>query len=225
MSRLLSAAERARVRPMSWRLAGQPSAPSRRPTRVLEVEAQPAGEDLSPLHARIVELERQAEQRARESYQTGVREGEAQQKSQAAAELLRQLETWAGKVAELVDTRAQMLRQAESDVLHLSVEIARRILHRELTVDPAALESLVSVALRKLEFQEVHRVRVYPEFEPAMRTALQRFGGGSPIEVVSDQSLERGGIVFEISRGNLDVSVDTQLKEIERGLIDRLEDS
>ena len=35
---------------------------------------------------------------------------------------------------------------------------------------------------------------------------------------------EPGGAIFEIGRGSLDASVDTQLGEIERGLVDRLGD-
>jgi flagellar biosynthesis/type III secretory pathway protein FliH len=41
---------------------------------------------------------------------------------------------------------------------------------------------------------------------------------------VGDVAQSRGGAVFEISRGALDASVDTQLREIERGLADQLGD-
>ena len=44
-----------------------------------------------------------------------------------------------------------------------------------------------------------------------------------PIAVVGDPMQPQGGAVFEISRGSLDASVETQLAEIERGLIDQLE--
>jgi flagellar biosynthesis/type III secretory pathway protein FliH len=40
--------------------------------------------------------------------------------------------------------------------------------------------------------------------------------------VVADSGLERGGVVFETPRGNLDASLETQLLEIQRGLSDRL---
>jgi flagellar biosynthesis/type III secretory pathway protein FliH len=41
--------------------------------------------------------------------------------------------------------------------------------------------------------------------------------------VISDPVQREGGAVFEIGRGSLDASVETQLAEIERGLIDKLE--
>jgi flagellar assembly protein FliH len=40
------------------------------------------------------------------------------------------------------------------------------------------------------------------------------------IELVPDASLERGAAIFETTRGNLDASIETQLREIERGFTD-----
>jgi flagellar biosynthesis/type III secretory pathway protein FliH len=42
-------------------------------------------------------------------------------------------------------------------------------------------------------------------------------------ELVADPALPPGGLVFETSRGDLEASIDNQLREIERGLTDRLQ--
>ena len=91
-------------------------------------------------------------------------------------------------------------------------------------MDASALEALVHAALEKLSSQEVYRVRVHPDQEPMVRACLQRMGRQAGLEVVGDPSQERGGAIFEIAHGSLDASVDTQLREIERGLADRLGD-
>ena len=44
----------------------------------------------------------------------------------------------------------------------LALAIARRVLRRELAVDPEALHGLVLAALEKLQGQEICRVRVHP---------------------------------------------------------------
>ena len=101
------------------------------------------------------------------------------------------------------------------------VGIARRILHRELSVDPAALDGLVGGALQKLPAQEICRIRIHPELEPGVRQVLAREGrGGLPL--IADGTLERGAVVVETARGKLDASLETQLAEIGRGLADRL---
>ena len=115
-------------------------------------------------------------------------------------------------------TRAETIRRAEADTVRLSIEIARRVLHRELSVDGSALEALIKAALEKLQAQEVYRVRVHPDQEKLVRACLDQTGRGQAIEVVGDPVQPRGGAVFEISRGALDASVETQLAEIERGL-------
>jgi flagellar assembly protein FliH len=96
-------------------------------------------------------------------------------------------------------------------------------LHRELSIDGSALEALIKAALEKLQSQEAYRVRVHPDQEKVVRACLDRTGRGQAIAVVGDPMQPQGGAVFEISRGSLDASVETQLAEIERGLIDQLE--
>jgi flagellar assembly protein FliH len=55
-----------------------------------------------------------------------------------------------------------------------------------------------------------------------MVAACLREAGGLAVEVVADAAREPGSVVFESERGNLDASVESQLREIERGLADRM---
>jgi flagellar assembly protein FliH len=159
--------------------------------------------------------------RAREAHAAGYREGEAAGRGQAAAELKPVLERLARGIQEIAGLRPQLVREAAADLVGLSLGIARRILHRQLSVDPAALEGLVSGALQKLPGQEICRIRIHPELEPGIRQALAREGrGGLPL--IADGTLERGAILVETARGKLDASLETQLAEIGRGLADRL---
>lgn len=170
---------------------------------------------------RIAELERQSEGRAKESREAGHREGEAAGRAQAAAALQPVLDKLAHGIQEIAALRPQLMREAAADLVGLSLGIARRILHRELSVDPAALEGLVSGALQKLPGQEISRIRIHPELEPGVRQALAREGRGG-LPVVADGTLERGAVLVETARGKLDASLETQLGEIGRGLADRL---
>ena len=47
--------------------------------------------------------------------------------------------------------RKRAAHEAEQDVVKLAIAIARRVLHRELTVDPDAILGLVKAALQKIE--------------------------------------------------------------------------
>jgi flagellar assembly protein FliH len=109
-----------------------------------------------------------------------------------------------------------------AELIRLAVAIARRVVRRELTLDPDAIAGLVKAALEQLAVHEVIRVRVHPEHEADVRTCLAGAGRAGDVEVTGDAALERGSAVFETVRGSLDASAETQLAEIERGLTDRL---
>jgi flagellar assembly protein FliH len=162
------------------------------------------------------------EQRAKESWQQGFEAGDAAARQKLEGEIRTRFEKLAATIAEVAGLRSETIQRAEADTVRLSIEIARRVLHRELSVDSSALEALIKAALEKLRQQEVYRVRVFPGEEKLMRACLEQAGRGQAIEVIGDPSQSRGGAYFEISRGALDASVDTQLREIERGLTDEL---
>jgi flagellar assembly protein FliH len=170
-----------------------------------------------PGEVSVDEFERQL----RAAREEGRREGEAAVRRQLDAVI----EQLARSVEDLSTVRARLRRQAEADLVHLAVAIARRILRRELTLDPDAIAGLVHAALQRLAGQEIARVRVHPELAVAIRTALAEGQGAQAAEVVADARLEVGAVIFETERGNLDASVETQLAEIERGLADRLRKS
>jgi flagellar assembly protein FliH len=174
------------------------------------------------LAAATARLERRAEQRAREAHAAGFREGEAAGQKRAAAELEPVLDRLAGSIREMAGWRGEMRREAEADMLRLALEIARRVLRREMAVDPDALRGLVLAALEKLEGQEISRVKVHPSHAALLGELLRKRGAGQPVEVIADASREPGAAIFETERGNLDASVDAQLREIERGLADCL---
>jgi flagellar assembly protein FliH len=164
------------------------------------------------------------QQQMKQAFESGRREGELSARQRLEAEVRQHTQQLAQSAADVAQCRAAAIRRAESDVVQLSFEIARRILHRELSVDRSALSGLIRAALEKLVAQEVHRVRVHPDQEPILRTCLEETGRGAGVEIVSDPTQPRGGAVFESSRGTLDASVETQLSEIERGLIDQLQE-
>ncbi|MGD0499298.1 MAG: FliH/SctL family protein [Bryobacteraceae bacterium] len=170
---------------------------------------------------RIEELQREGERRVAEAHAAGLREGEALGRQHAAGEIEPVAQRLARSIEGLASMRARLRREAEADLVRLAVAIARRVLRREAAVDPEALHGLVLAALEKLQANEICRVRTHPSHAALLASCLRR-AAGTAIEVVPDPAREPGDVVFETERGNLDASVETQLREIERGLADVL---
>ena len=159
------------------------------------------------------------EQARREGFGAGVAAG----RREAEEQIRPAMDGLARNLAELARLREVIREEATHDLVRLAVSIAARVIHREVSLDPDALTGLVKAAFQKLQSREINRVRMHPGLEPLVRKSLEQ--GGSPRDLVllPDPALNPGEMFLETPQGILDASVDTQLREIERGLIDRLE--
>ncbi len=213
-SRILRAEAAQAARPFEWAKTG------RRPGgwpghRVSELDGDEVGE-------RPARLEWEARQREAAAWQAGFREGGAEAEGRLAALLKEAVARLGSRVEELAGLRRKLRQEAEEDLVRLAVAIARRVLWRELSVDPGAIRGIVKAALEGIDIQEIVRIRVHPEVASLLEEWLRGRGAAERVEVVPDGSLDRGGVVVETERGSLDASVETQLEEIERGLVDRV---
>jgi flagellar assembly protein FliH len=162
---------------------------------------------------------RKLDQARREGFGEGVAAGRQQAEEQfrpAVQGLAQTLDT----LARLKET---IREETTQDLVHLAISIAARVIHREAAVDPDALAGLVKAAYSKIQSREINRVRMHPALEGMVRKSLEQAGSPKNLVLTPDPSLKPAEVFFETSQGILDASVETQLREIERGLIDRLE--
>ena len=129
-------------------------------------------------------------------------------------------ERLARTIEELAACRLRYRQETEREVVQLSLEIARRVLRRELTIDPEAILGLLRAGLDSVSLREVLEVRVHTAHADIVRAALQRMGAPAAISVVGDPHLEPGAVCVETRRGGFDASAETQIEEIQRGFAD-----
>jgi flagellar assembly protein FliH len=167
------------------------------------------------------ELQARLEQERAAAFEAGrqAAQNAARQESQAHYERLSR------SIEELAGCRLRYRRETEREVVQLSLEIARRILRRELTIDPEAILGLLRAGLESVSLREVLEVRIHPAHVDAVRNALQRMGAPEAISIVGDPHLEPGAVSVETRRGGFDASAETQLEEIQRGFADLMERS
>src|SRR5450755_1398284 len=118
------------VSPVVWRQVGAAGS------------TMPAAERAPDLSARMAQMELQYQQKVREAHAAGVQEGEIAGRSRATAESQPIVERLGRSIQEIANLRARLRREAEADVVQLALAIARRVLRREVSVDPDALRGL-----------------------------------------------------------------------------------
>ena len=188
--------------PVLWRMVASVSDPRRNSQGDAEREAA-----------------RKLDQARREAYAEGLAAGRQQSEEQFRPAAQGLADTLAG----LARLRESIREETIQDLVHLAISIAARVIHREVAVDPDALAGLIQAAFSKLQSREINRVRMHPTLEGLVRKLLEQAGAPKNLVLMPDASLKPAEIFFETSQGILDASVDTQLREIERGLIDKLE--
>ncbi|HEY6359859.1 MAG TPA: FliH/SctL family protein [Vicinamibacterales bacterium] len=120
---------------------------------------------------------------------------------------------------ELTQVRAQMIYQTERQMVRLAMAIARRVVQREVSLDPDLLMAMARVAMERLGETAQVKVRLHPDDYEAAGAARVAQLAGSNVMILADAHLSRGGCRIESDMGILDAGVDAQLQEIARALL------
>ena len=181
-------------------------------------DSQPSAGEPSSAEPPEPEIDVEAIQKT--AFQEGYAEGE-RAGSEAALEQFRgAIASFGRTVQELTALKPNLRAEAEKELVELSLTIARRVVRRELSVDPTTVLALVRTCFDVYQRAEIHSVRVSPEDYEAVSAYFEE-NPAQNLEVRADSDVDVGGAVFETSQGQLDARVETQLGEIEYGLADR----
>lgn len=118
--------------------------------------------------------------------------------------------------------RTKYFAGVESEVVRLALAIAARVLHREAKLDPLLLSGVVRVALEKVAEDSTTVLRV-PASELEMWQRAFVADVESSLQLVGDERLGPGECVLNTNVGKVELGVSAQLKEIEHGFFDLMQ--
>ncbi len=164
------------------------------------------------------------EQREKEGYDRGLKEGEVRARAAYEQELAAAKAGIAATIEKFKTERQSYFSRIEPEVVQLALAIARKILHREAQMEPLLLAGMVHVALEKIDTGTRVRLWANPLDIHFWNEHFSQPGGLKPApELIGDPALKRGECTLETEVGSTQISLDTQLKEIEQGFFDLLE--
>lgn len=198
----------------------KPAAPSLvDPAKIAQAQAAvapaAAGQTLEQVRlenqAHLAALEREA---FAKGYAQGERAGIEAGGKRAEAMLRRVAQT----LTDLSGLRETLIHQTERQMVQLALTIAKRIVLREVTLDPELIAAMAHVALQKLGTSSPATIRLNPEDYTVVAHEGERWGGRQ-VTVVPDPAIARGGCLVESEFGRIDASVDRQFEEMTRALL------
>ncbi len=133
------------------------------------------------------------------------------------------LETFRGQLAQFMSAKQDVFEYIAPDILEISVDIAKKIIKKELETDPQVLLNTIIEVLRSISKSEQKiTIRVRPQSVQFIKDTIPnityQYGIDSKINIVADPSIEDGGCVFQTNNGIVDASIDTQIEIIKKAL-------
>lgn len=158
-----------------------------------------------------------------EAYQTGFEEGKN--------ESLAQYKHLIDKANELVNRATaqyyEKIEEHESTIIHLSIQIAEKILNNTLSEDPSSFIPVVKAAIQDLKDNFTYKIYVHPNkynIVTEQKDELHELvDEKATISLYIDDEIGENSCLIEHSAGRIDASVDSQLKEIKRALTELME--
>ena len=133
------------------------------------------------------------------------------------------LEVFRNNLAQFMGAQKDVFEYIAPDILEISVDIAKKIIKKEVEQDPQVLMNTIVDVLKTLSKNEPKIIiKVKPQAVQFIKDTIPnityQYGIDSKINIVADPSIEEGGCVFQTNNGIVDASIDTQLEIIKKAL-------
>ena len=170
-----------------------------------------------------VERKRLEEEARQAGYRDGLAMGEEKGMEEARSHIVQ-----ARQVLGLAkDDSLTYLADAERTILGLALEVAKKIIKKELDQDKEQFLEVVKTAIKEAREAKEVRLSINPgcyELLLSHKEELQAvFPNDARLYILPDEELGEGACMIESSAGRVDASVDSQLSEIKRKLFEILE--
>ncbi|HYE72222.1 MAG TPA: FliH/SctL family protein, partial [Blastocatellia bacterium] len=150
----------------------------------------------------IMDAEAQIERIEREAVEKGLFEAQARMQSeidQATEALRSQL---AQSLHEIAALRQTLAEQVELELVRLALEIAKKVVQREVQLDPDIPLTLTRIALSRIH-RATATVRLHPDDFEYVNSRRDKLRAEGLIEIVADAGVSRGGCVIQSERGDV----------------------
>ncbi|WP_280768983.1 flagellar assembly protein FliH [Salipaludibacillus daqingensis] len=174
------------------------------------------------------EMEQEAEQRFNQAAEQGYNQGYHDGLDQGKQEYTSSIKLAKDTIAHSKVDYHNKLDESTPVMLELALKIAKKIVGDTLKSEEDAWLTLVKEAVTEIREQEEVKIYIHPSW---YETTLQQKKELQSIAlhtrellIFPDDSLDDGGCIIETPYGQIDASVDSQLREMKRVLFEKLKE-
>ena len=133
------------------------------------------------------------------------------------------METFRNSFSEFMNAPKNVFEYIAPDILEISVDIAKKIIKKEVESDPQVLVNTIVDVLKTVSKSEPKiNIRVKPQAVQFIKDTLPNityeYGIDAKVNIIADPSIEEGGCIFQTNNGIVDASIDTQLEIIKKAI-------
>lgn len=163
----------------------------------------------------VSRAQEEAETIKKSAFEEGYRKGLEQASEDLAA--------FRDNIKDFMGANKNVFEYIAPDILEISVDIAKKIIKKEVETDPQVLINTIVDVLKTVSKNEPKiNIRVRPQQVAFIKDSIPdityQYGIDAKINIISDPSIEEGGCIFQTNNGIVDASVDTQLEIIKKAL-------
>ena len=131
------------------------------------------------------------------------------------------LQQFRNQLTDFMQARQEVFEYIAPDILEISVDIAKKIIKKELETDPQIIINIIIDVLKNISKNEPKvSIKVKPQAIQFIKETLPnityQYGIDAKINVIGDASLEDGSCIFETNNGIVDASINTQIEIIKK---------
>jgi flagellar assembly protein FliH len=160
-----------------------------------------------------------------EGFEKGYYEGMEKAKAEIEQKYSALLSAMQGLAGTALAEKHKIINNTEADIVDLSIEIAKKVVDRELTANKSIIINFVKEAIKKLEDKEKIIIYAHPQDIELIKSHRDEFkelvDTIDTLHILPDELLEPGECRLESMSEIIDTDINYQFGEIKKKLHDR----
>jgi flagellar assembly protein FliH len=139
----------------------------------------------------------------RQAYEEGFLQGQKDGREVGQRSLELQVQQFQDVVNALVQEKEELYRRREEELINLVLLIGRKIVIRELKIQPEAIQEIVAAGFKLLSDSEDIKLHIHPQDHELLQWAPQE-AWPQGLEIVPDGTVSPGGFLMQTATGEID---------------------